>query len=148
MNVFNNVILARNSQLPDDDRMIEICRSICKSINVNNLSVCIGWCADQVILRSARYNDKGDLTSSFNWNNFCYTPQQASTTLKKKQMFWKHFALKNGYRKRKWKHYPKICIFLWRNSVPLRSTDFKSWLKIFKRTLDSWWQDAWSTLGL
>ena len=49
MNVFNNVILARNRQLPDDDdRMIETCRSIFKSFNVNNLSVCIGWCADQV----------------------------------------------------------------------------------------------------
>ena len=45
---FNNVILARNRQLPDDDRKIEICRSIFKSFNVNNLSVCIGWCADQV----------------------------------------------------------------------------------------------------
>ena len=49
MNVFNNVILARNRQLPDDDRMIETCRSIFKSFNVNSLSVCIGWCADQVI---------------------------------------------------------------------------------------------------
>ena len=48
MNVFNNVILARNTQLPDDDRMIETCRSIFKSFNVNNLSVCIGWCAEQV----------------------------------------------------------------------------------------------------
>ena len=28
--------------------MIEICRSIFKSFNVNNLSVYIGWCADQV----------------------------------------------------------------------------------------------------
>ena len=35
----NNVILARNRQLPDDDRMIETCRSIFKSFNVNNLSV-------------------------------------------------------------------------------------------------------------
>ena len=51
MNVFNNVILARNRQLPDDDRMIETCRSIFKSFNVNNLSVCIGWCADQVMLK-------------------------------------------------------------------------------------------------
>ena len=50
MNVFNNVILARNRQLPDDDRMIETCRSIFKSFNVNNLSVYIGWCADQVTL--------------------------------------------------------------------------------------------------
>ena len=49
MNVFNNVILARNRQLPDDDGMIETCRSIFKSFNVNNLSVCTGWCADQVI---------------------------------------------------------------------------------------------------
>ena len=81
MNVFNNVILARNRQLPDDDRMIETCRSIFKSfnplnakltpichllallgahhilhvsrirVNINNLSVCIGWCTDQVTLR-------------------------------------------------------------------------------------------------
>ena len=49
MNVFNNAILARNRQLPDDDRMIETCRSIFKSFNVNYLSVCIGWCADQGI---------------------------------------------------------------------------------------------------
>jgi len=48
VNVSNNAILARNRQLPDDDRMIEICQSILKSFNVNNLSVCIGWCADQV----------------------------------------------------------------------------------------------------
>ena len=48
MNVFNNVILARNRQLPDDDRMIETCQSIFKSFNINNLSVCIGWCTDQV----------------------------------------------------------------------------------------------------
>jgi len=47
VNIFNNVILARNRQLPDDDRMIETSRSIFKSFNVNNLSVCIGWCADQ-----------------------------------------------------------------------------------------------------
>ena len=33
-----------------DDRMIETCRSIFKSFNVNNLSVCIGWCADQVYI--------------------------------------------------------------------------------------------------
>ena len=58
MNVFNNVILARNRQLPDDDRMIETCRSIFKSFNINNLSVCIGWCTDQVTLRRARCNDK------------------------------------------------------------------------------------------
>ena len=58
MNVFNNAILARNRQLPDDDQMIETCRNIFKSFNVNNLSVCIGWCADQVTLRSARCNDK------------------------------------------------------------------------------------------
>jgi len=50
VNVFNNVILARNRQLPDDDRMTETCRSIFKSFNVNNISVCIGWCADQVTL--------------------------------------------------------------------------------------------------
>ena len=49
VNVFNNVILARNIQLPDDDRMIETCRSIFKTFNVNNLSVCIGWCTDQVM---------------------------------------------------------------------------------------------------
>ena len=48
MNVFNNVILARNRQLPDDDRMIETCRSIFKSFNINNLSVCTGWCTDQL----------------------------------------------------------------------------------------------------
>jgi hypothetical protein len=30
VNAFNNVILARNRQLPDDDRMIETCRSIFK----------------------------------------------------------------------------------------------------------------------
>ena len=47
----NNVILARNRQLPDDDRMIETCRSIFKSFNVNNLSVCIGWCADQAAIQ-------------------------------------------------------------------------------------------------
>ena len=41
-------IQARNRQLPDDDRMIETCWSIFKSFNVNNLGVCIGWCADQV----------------------------------------------------------------------------------------------------
>ena len=58
VNVFNNVISARNRHLPDDDRMIETCRSIFKSFNINNLSVCIGWCADQVTLRSARCNGK------------------------------------------------------------------------------------------
>ena len=58
MNVFNNVILARNRQLPDDVRMIKTCRSVFKSFNINNLSVCIGWCADQVTLRSARCSDK------------------------------------------------------------------------------------------
>ena len=56
----NNVILARNRQLPDDDRMIELRRSIFKSFNINNLSVCIGWCADQVTLRSARCDDKDE----------------------------------------------------------------------------------------
>ena len=64
MNVFNNVILARNRQLPNDDRMIETCRSIFKSFNVNNLNVCIGWCADQVTLRSARCNDKDTMIQS------------------------------------------------------------------------------------
>ena len=39
------------THLNDDDRMIETCRSIFKSFNVNSLSVCIGWCADQVILQ-------------------------------------------------------------------------------------------------
>jgi len=58
VSVFNNVILARNRQLPDDDRMIETCQSNFKSFNVNNFSVCIGWCADQVTLRSAWCNDK------------------------------------------------------------------------------------------
>jgi len=57
VNVFNNVILARSRQLPDGDRVIETCRSIFKSFNRNNLSVCIGWCTDQVTLRSAQYND-------------------------------------------------------------------------------------------
>ena len=28
--------------------MIETCRNIFKSFNINNLSVCIGWCTDQV----------------------------------------------------------------------------------------------------
>ena len=28
--------------------MIETCRSIFKCFDVNNLSVCIGWCADEV----------------------------------------------------------------------------------------------------
>jgi len=34
VDVFNNVILARNRQLPDDDddRMIETCRSIFKKV--------------------------------------------------------------------------------------------------------------------
>jgi len=59
VNVFNNVILARNRLLPDDDGMIETCRRIFKSFNTNNLSVCIGWCTDQLTLRSARCNDKG-----------------------------------------------------------------------------------------
>ena len=45
----------------DDDRMIETYRSIFISFNVNNLSVCFGWCADQVTLRSSRCNDK-DIT--------------------------------------------------------------------------------------
>ena len=62
VSVFNNVILAGNRQLPDDDRMIETCQSIFKSFNVNNLSVCIGWCADQVTLRNAWCKDKDVLT--------------------------------------------------------------------------------------
>ena len=37
--------------------MIETCRSVFKSFNIK-LSVCIGWCADRVTLRSARRNDK------------------------------------------------------------------------------------------
>jgi len=50
MYVFNNVILARNKQLPDDNRMIETCRSIfkkkfLKSFNIK-LSECISWYAD------------------------------------------------------------------------------------------------------
>ena len=64
MNIFHNVILARNRQFPDDDRMIETCRSIFKSFNINNLSVCIGWCTDQVTLRSARCDDKDDWVRS------------------------------------------------------------------------------------
>ena len=32
MNVFNNVILARNRQLPDDDRVFETCRNIFKKV--------------------------------------------------------------------------------------------------------------------
>ena len=60
VNIFNNVILARNRQLPDDDRKIETCRSIFKSFNINNLSVCVGWCTDQVTLRSARCKGKDE----------------------------------------------------------------------------------------
>ena len=37
-----------------------------KSFNVNNLSVCIGWCADQVTLRSARCKDK-DSNYVYEW---------------------------------------------------------------------------------
>jgi len=52
MYVFNNVILARNKQLPDDNRMIETCRSIfkkkfLKSFNIK-LSECISWYADWI----------------------------------------------------------------------------------------------------
>ena len=68
MNVFNNIILARNRQLPDDDRMIETCQSILKSFNANNLSVCNGWCADQVTLQSAQCNDKDGILK------VCYKP--------------------------------------------------------------------------
>ena len=72
MKVFNNVILARKRQLPDDDdRLIETCRSIFKSFNVNNLSVCIGWCADQVTLRIARCYDK-DYKTDFSLNIYKY----------------------------------------------------------------------------
>jgi hypothetical protein len=60
---FNSVILARNRQLPDDDRMIETCRSIFKSFNVNNLSVCISWCADQVTRKKYGFCHKCLLTS-------------------------------------------------------------------------------------
>ena len=35
--------------------MIETCGSIFKSFNINNLSVCIGWCTDQVTLPSWHY---------------------------------------------------------------------------------------------
>ena len=42
VNVFSNVILARNRQLPDDDRMIETCRCIFKSFNVNKFK-CVHW---------------------------------------------------------------------------------------------------------
>ena len=58
VNVFNNVILARNRQLPDDDRMIETCRSICKSFNISNLSVYIGWCTDKCMLQVNTRTDK------------------------------------------------------------------------------------------
>ena len=70
VNVFNNVILARNIQLPDDDRMTETCRSIFKSFNVNNLSVCIGWCADQVSLTNvlANENQRQGLSTMRLWN--------------------------------------------------------------------------------
>ena len=55
---FTNVILARNRQLPDDDRMIETCRSIFKkSFNIK-WSVCSSWYANWVTLRSARCKDK------------------------------------------------------------------------------------------
>jgi hypothetical protein len=36
--------------LPDDDRMIETRRSIFESFNINDLSVCVGWCTDQVTM--------------------------------------------------------------------------------------------------
>jgi len=36
VNIFKNVILARNRQLPDDDRMIETCRSIFKNVLIQN----------------------------------------------------------------------------------------------------------------
>jgi len=65
VNIFNNIILARNRQLPDDDRMIETCRSILKSFHVNNLSVCIGWCADQVTLLHV------SIIRSFSGSIFC-----------------------------------------------------------------------------
>ena len=48
LNVFNNVILTRNRQLPDDDRMIDTRWRIFKSFHMNNLSVRIGWCTDKV----------------------------------------------------------------------------------------------------
>ena len=83
--LFNNVILASSRQLPDDDRMTETCRSVFKSFNVNNLSVCIGWCADQVTLRSARCNGKDDLLiCSGTWHSLYVTKPGAKwpSTLK------------------------------------------------------------------
>ena len=69
MNVFSNVILARNRQLPDDDRMIETRRSIFKSFNINNLSVCIGWCADQAnaIMLSERESRLSEVHKCLAW---------------------------------------------------------------------------------
>ena len=58
VDVVNNVVLTRNRQFPDEDRMVETYRSIFKSFNISNLSVCVGWCTDQVTLQSAWCNDK------------------------------------------------------------------------------------------
>ena len=71
VNFFNSVVLARNRQLPDDDRMIETCRSIFKSFIVENLSVCVGWYTDQVTLRSARCNEKDDQHLMFLMMGLC-----------------------------------------------------------------------------
>jgi len=94
VNVFNNAILARNRQLPDDDRLIETCRSIFKSYNVNSLIVCIGWCGDQVTLRSARCNNKDglsvyssnsviapfDVPCPFHWSQYAVSPHVSIKT--------------------------------------------------------------------
>jgi len=42
VNICNNAILARNRQLPDDDRMIETCRSIFKEV-LKKFSYKIKW---------------------------------------------------------------------------------------------------------
>ena len=78
MNVFNNVILERNRQLPDDDRMVETCRIIFKSFNVNSLSVCIGWCADQV---TSAHITKTPTRYKTSYNNHSarYTPNDIVT---------------------------------------------------------------------
>jgi len=57
-----HIVLCRSSAVrsaPDCVcRVLCCCRSIFKSFNTNNLSVYIGWCTDQVTLRSARCKDK------------------------------------------------------------------------------------------
>ena len=67
MSVFNNIILARNRELADDDRMIETCQSIFKSFNINNLSVCIGWCADQVPYLSSAHSVLSTSATVYCW---------------------------------------------------------------------------------